>query len=1074
MTMATKSTAQSVQTAPALPVRMSLIKEISGEIRRPFLIGMAILLTAGLGSYFALQSYRISSLEVARSDKIISLLNDLLSNIDQSEAAERGYLTLGSSPDGDGSALTATIHQDLNELQKAVSEGAIAQGDSDALRTQVEARLKFFDQLGSVRGGQGEAAATAMFTAGQSAGRLSAIHDRVHQMTSAQERLLAAYLADEHLLSHLLGFLVISGCILAFGAVAYAGYFVENALKLIGNHLNEDASGREALAALNETLEERINERSAAAAQCARDLERARKDLHHQGQILQAVFDFISEGVLVCDTHMRVLQTNAAAKRLLGADFGQRSLDHLPKVFEMIDPVAARPLEAREWPLAQAVRGHQCQLDFQLRDRQNGEVHLIESRSIPLLYENGTVHAAVALLRDLTPAVKSEQRAALLDALAAHSDDAFIEVKRDGRVASWSPAATRLFGYAPEEIIGHTCRRIVSDEAVTLTREVSQRMLAGGGPERLEFEAVRKDGSHVPIMIHAIPLSETRGIDAGFMLICRNQSEQKLLKAETAAAHAVALEAAGSRFEFLINMSHEFQTSLERIAGVIPLLLESSLSAQQRDCVRAIASSSEGLLQAVRDISDLTALTSGKADFDQSEFDLYETVEGAIDIAAEEGQGKDIELVLNMGPDLPRRLIGDRARLAQILATLADSSIKFNDHGEVVVKVDCEERGEGFTALRFEVRGTGAGVPVGLQARLFQPFMTSNDRAGRELGGTGLGLAIAAQLVERIGGGSITVGGEPGHSSVLRFTLRFANVPEVDKQRDQWPELAPRRILVVDDCANSRVSICGQLVLWGFGPDSAIGGAEALLAMRQRSAAGAPYGLVLADMRMHGMDGFALHRAIKADPHLARAQLVIMGPYGVPEQPDTDGWLVKPIKPTRLFDCLDRLTSGATAAARFDAPATADQTPRLQTPASVPDGTGLNRHTQAISYPSLDHSVLDGLRALSGPNGGDVVGVLATAFTCDLPMRIAQLEMAVAAGDMSALKTRAAGLRGLAAGLGLARMAALCASLTVHAEHGEPGLAAGALATIRDEAASVLPLLEREAGLNPTEGEAAA
>ena len=168
------------------------------------------------------------------------------------------------------------------------------------------------------------------------------------------------------------------------------------------------------------------------------------------------------------------------------------------------------------------------------------------------------------------------------------------------------------------------------------------------------------------------------------------------------------------------------------------------------------------------------------------------------------------------------------------------------------------------------------------------------------------------------------------------------------------------------------------------------------------------------------MDGFALHRAIKADPHLGRAQLVMMGPYGVPEQPDTDGWLVKPIKPTRLFDCLDRLTSGATAAARFDAPATADQTPRLQTPASVPDSAALNEHSQAISYSSLDHSVLDGLRALSGPNGSDLVGVLATAFTCDLPMRIAQLEMAVAAGDMSALKARAAGLRGLAAGLGLA------------------------------------------------------
>jgi len=1046
-----------------------MIREISEQIRRPFLIGMAILLVAGLGSYFALQSYRNSSLQVARSDRVINLLNDLLANVDQSEAAERGYLTLGSSPEGEGSALAKSIHQDLDELQRAAREGALAQRDVEALSAQVEAKLKFFDRLAGVRGGQGEAAATAMFTAGQSDGRLSAIHDNVHQMESAQRRLLASHLTNEHVLSHLLGFLVIAGCILAFGAVAYAGYFVENALKLVTNHLTEDAGGREALVALNEKLEERISERSAAAAQCVRDLERARKELHHQGQILEVVLDFIDEGVLVCDTHMRLLQTNAAAQRLLGDDFGSRSLDHLTEAFEMIDPAAARPIDGGKWPLAQAVRGHSCQLDFQLRDRQNGAVHLVESSSTPLLDENGAVKAAVALVRDITPTLKNQQRATLLEVQAAHSDEAFIALARDGKVASWNPAASRIFGYAPEEIIGHAIRRIVSDDEVVITREVSERMLAGGGPERLELEAVRKDGSRVPIMVEAFPLSETLGNDAGFMLICHNLSERKLLKAEAAAGRAAVLEAARSRFEFLINMSHEFQTSLTRITSVISLLTESSLTAQQRDYVRALASSTEGLLNSVNDISDLAALASGKAEFEQSEFDLYETVEGAMDLAAEQSQGKDIELVLTMGPDLPRHLIGDRARLAQILATLADSSIKFNDHGEVVVKVDCEERGEASTTVRFEVRGTGAGIPSDLQARLFRPFMASEEPNARENGGTGLGLAIAAQLVERLGGGSITVGGDPGHGSVLRFSLGFANVSE---RQTQWPELIQRRILVVDDNATSRVSICGQLALWGFAPDSAIGGAEALAAMRRRADAGAPYDLVIADMRMPGMDGFALHRAIAADAHLGRAQLVMMGPYGVPEQPDTDGWLVKPIKPTRLFECLSGLASVIPPEVRFGAESPADQSP--QTPVAIIDKSGLNGHRPADGYPSLDRSVLEGLRALSGSNGNEVVGVMATAFICDLPMRIAQLEMAVTAGDMAAIKTRATGLRGLAAGLGLAQMAALCANLAAQAEHGERRPAAVTFAALRDEAAAVFPLLEREAGLHAVEGEAAA
>jgi PAS domain S-box-containing protein len=361
---------------------------------------------------------------------------------------------------------------------------------------------------------------------------------------------------------------------------------------------------------------------------------------------------------------MRLLQTNAAAERLLGEGFGRQSLDHLPRDFEMVDAVAAKPVEAGKWPLAQAVRGHQCQLDFHLRNRASGETHLIESTSVPLCDENGAVRAAIGLIRDVTPVAKGQQAAALLEAITARSDDAFIAIGRDGKVVSWNASATRMFGYAPEEIIGHACRRIVSDEAITLTRDVSQRMLAGGGPERFTIEAVRKDGSRLPVLVEAYPLNDTLGEDAAFMLICRNVTDQKLLRAEASNARAIVLDEARKRFEFLINMSHEFRTSLNRIMGVLPLLVESSLSGQQRDYVRSISTSTEGLLEAVNDILDLAGLAAGKVVFDQSELDLYETVEAAIDIAAEQGQSKDIELVLTMGPDLPRHLMGDRTRVA--------------------------------------------------------------------------------------------------------------------------------------------------------------------------------------------------------------------------------------------------------------------------------------------------------------------------------------------------------------------------------------------------------------------------
>jgi CHASE3 domain sensor protein len=256
------------ETPAVSPLRMSLMKEISERIRRPFLAGMAILLIAGLGSYFALQRYRLTSLQVAYSDQVMVQLNDLLANLDQAEAAERTFLTSGNPSTGVDPALAGAIQQNLARLGRAVDNGELASHDFIELAGQVSARQHFFAQLSTVRLNQGEAAATAMYTAGIPDGLVSVIHDRVRELSAAQDHKLAAHLVSEHLFSRLLGCIVVAGCILAFASIAYAGYFVDGALRLITNHLTEDARGREALATLNLTLEERINERSAAAAEC--------------------------------------------------------------------------------------------------------------------------------------------------------------------------------------------------------------------------------------------------------------------------------------------------------------------------------------------------------------------------------------------------------------------------------------------------------------------------------------------------------------------------------------------------------------------------------------------------------------------------------------------------------------------------------------------------------------------------------------------------------------------------------------------------------------------------------------
>jgi PAS domain S-box-containing protein len=702
-----------------------------------------------------------------------------------------------------------------------------------------------------------------------------------------------------------------------------------------------------------------------------------------------------------------------------------------------------------------------------LRNKQTGMVHLIESRSSPLRDESGAVGAAVGLIRDRTPELKAEHAAALMESITASSDDAYIALARDGKVSGWNPAAVRMFGYEPEEIIGHACRRLISDRMIGHTREITQRMLDGGGPERFELEVLRKDGSSLPVLIEVFPAAETPNQRTVFMVICRDRSGRKAIEAEAAKARAMAEESARRHFDFLINMSQELTASINRISAVMPLLLESPLQAQQREYVRAAASGSEELLETVSQVLYLAQLAAGQVVFEQNEFDLYETVEGAMDAAAERGQSKDIELVLAVGPELPRRLIGDGRRTAQALATLVESAVRFNDQGEVVVSVDCEERGADYTVVRFEVRDTGAGMPPEMKARLFQPFAGLEARTGRGRADTGLGLAIAARLIERMGSSAISADGESGHGSVFRYTLRFANVPGPAAQPDGWGQLAPHRVLVADDNSANRVSVCRQLALWGLAPDSAIGGAEALMAIRQRAAAGTPYDLVLADMRMPGMDGFALARAIKSDPRLKDARLVMMGPYGVPEQPDTDGWLVKPIKPTRLLACLQAIAGsagtdrggiadgGIGVAAREGA-----------SPANV---SGVIGHASPADYESLDSSVLAELRALASDDEGRVVDGLINTFMRELQPRLAQLEMALSSGDMAGLAALAKSLRARSAGLGLTRMAALCADLSASGQNSDRRPPAIILASLRDEAARLGPLLERQRAAAPAE-----
>jgi two-component system, sensor histidine kinase and response regulator len=608
-------------------------------------------------------------------------------------------------------------------------------------------------------------------------------------------------------------------------------------------------------------------------------------------QLHRALFEGAPVAVIVRALDVRGLfECNEAALRLYGASSRAQleGADPAQDLAPERQPDGTSSRVAMERHVAHAVERGTTRFEWRARRLDGTEftadvrVAVLEigdgRRAVQLVVddvsERKEAEASVARLLEATAALEARYRT-----LVEGSRDAILMMDLEGNTLFASAAIEAMTGYTPDEWLRLRPRDHAQPESRDVLASAADSIRETGEvpPGPVEWSFGRKDGGVVVVEGMRSPIYDKDRRVIGKQIVARDVTDRRRVEElrrtaeiELARAKEEAVAASAAKSAFVANMSHELRTPLNGLIGMVDLLSRTALDDRQRRYVEVAHASAGLLLSVVNDILDLSKIESGKLELERREFFLLEVIVDVASMLALTAEEKGLSLTCVPDPSVALDVLGDPARLRQVLMNLVSNAVKFTDRGEVTMSAAVEAEAEGRVKVRIEVRDTGIGIGPETREKLFKPFSQADTSATRKHGGSGLGLAICRELVVRMGG-DIGVESEPGVGSTFWFSAwieRAPVLPPGSKASRKAPPARSReapadgraiRVLLVEDTPVNAEVVGEFLRTGGYAFDLVTDGLQAVEAVRRTV-----YDVVLMDCQLPVLDGYEASRRIRA------------------------------------------------------------------------------------------------------------------------------------------------------------------------------------------------------------------